>query len=498
MKKKIVALFLISTMCLTGMTACGKKEAPEETIVETATDDAEKAEKTKEVKEEAPVAVGGDTLDTNLWTVNYDSSVWSYDEDVLYDSESCVYSELAITDGDSTKVTIEIDAEISGPFDFRDKLYNYGLDEYEYVENGAYDRVDIGGIEFVTTTSTYYGDDCVIYLGRVEHAKESVFIKVYGDVSDSNIDSLLAGISFKISDIGNVDGPWYWEGEPIRVADLSGTVGSFTVSTHQLVMDEPDITHETFGHRIALVGDKVYVLSKDEVKAYNYDGSALTFDTSYTLDNEYSEIQATPDGTLIISDFMKPMIEWKDGTIINDYSSLDTSYVAMHPSGTWGISFFANSECAKVTVNGDGTGSMEDLAFPEVSLVQHVNVSDNYIFVCGSPEDGDHAVYVYDLNGSYVMTLTKDEGSFGLGSCTYVAETANGFMAMDGNMREVVFWDKSGAYIGSLEDGDLFGTNYPWFCGSATLEDGTVLTIMTEERPDESADEAIVFTIKGF
>jgi len=507
MKRKIVTLTMLSVLCFTGLTACGKSEA-QKSVTEMPAVEEEKAAETvekeeDETKETAETTAGeqdGDLLDTTLWSVNYDSSVWSYEEEDLNDSDTSSSVMLRIPDGEDTLVSVEIKAEVGEPYGFRDKLYDYGFDEYEYAENNAYDREDIGGIEFVTKESTYYGDDCIYYLARVENANESAFVTVTGDTSDTNVASLLNGITFKVTDIGNEDGPWYWEGEPYKVDDMSATVGSFTIEAHQLLMNEADLIHDIFAPRIAKVGDTVYVLNKDEIKAYDFDGTALTYNTSYTLDHEYKEMEATPNGTLILSNFMDPLIEWKDGSIVNDYSSLDANYVALHPSGTWGVSYFSGPECAKITLNGDGTGSEADLTFSELKTIQHLNVTDNYIFVCGSPAEGEggHQVFVYNFDGSLVMTLTKEGESIGLGSCTYVDETENGFCAMDGNMREVVFWDKNGDLIGSLEDSDLFGTYYPWFSGSCALDDGTLLTIMTEERKDKSADEAIVFTIKGF
>ena len=85
-----------------------------------------------------------------------------------------------------------------------------------------------------------------------------------------------------------------------------------------------------------------------------------------------------------------------------------------------------------------------------------------------------------------------------MGSVTFVTETANGYLALDGNMREVVLWTKDGAYIGEADDSDLFGTSYPWFCGGTKLADGSILAIMTEDRADESAMELVAFKLSGF
>ena len=94
-------------------------------------------------------------------------------------------------------------------------------------------------------------------------------------------------------------------------------------------------------------------------------------------------------------------------------------------------------------------------------------------------------------------SLCDAEGE-GLGSITFVTQTANGYIGFDGNMRDVLLWDNDGAFIAEISDSDLFGTSYPWFCSSTVLSDGSILTIMTAEREDRSATELIAFNVKGF
>ena len=80
----------------------------------------------------------------------------------------------------------------------------------------------------------------------------------------------------------------------------------------------------------------------------------------------------------------------------------------------------------------------------------------------------------------------------------FSASGATGFIGLDGNMREVVFWSADGTHMGALDDGDLFGTYYPWFCGGAVMDDGSILVVMTETRSDESAMELVAFKLSGF
>lgn len=169
----------------------------------------------------------------------------------------------------------------------------------------------------------------------------------------------------------------------------------------------------------------------------------------------------------------------------------------MHPSGTWGISWFSSSECEKITLSG-GAVKTEPIVFKEVDLISHLLIDENHIYVTGSAADeSGHKIFVYDTNGALQLTLADSDGS-GMGSVTFVTETANGYLALDGNMREVVLWTKDGAYIGEADDSDLFGTSYPWFCGGAKLAIGSILAIMTEDRADESAMELVAFKLSGF
>ena len=128
----------------------------------------------------------------------------------------------------------------------------------------------------------------------------------------------------------------------------------------------------------------------------------------------------------------------------------------------------------------------------------NVSVDKNNIYVCASAADeSGHKVFVYNKNGVLQKTLCDAQGE-GLGSVTFVTQTANGYIALDGNMRDVLLWKKDGTFIAETSDEDLFDTNYPWFCSSTLLSDGSILTLMTDEREDQSATEVLVFQMKGF
>ena len=79
-----------------------------------------------------------------------------------------------------------------------------------------------------------------------------------------------------------------------------------------------------------------------------------------------------------------------------------------------------------------------------------------------------------------------------------MAETKNGFIILDGNMRELFFYGTDGELIATVEDSDLFGTDYPWISSASTMPDGSVLVAIVDERADKSADELILFRLSGY
>ena len=483
---RILSLLLAALM-LFSLAACGGKDGPEPSQTTEGTE-----------QTPPPVETAGTTINAALFDLTYDEADgWVYEEDDFYDDDTYSSISLSIPEEgkDASLVIAEVYVSIEDPYSFRDNLISYGFDEYEYAVNQAYDFTPVGGVDCLESEGYYWGTPCLRYFNRVEGAGASVFIQIIGEYEDERVDKLLSGLTINLEDIGNVDGPWYWEGEPFSAEPRSVMVGSYTINSEWLPISDCIITHEVFEHAAAVIGNQVFLLVDGELKLYDYDGASLTFAEDIPVDAEYVYMSADTNGSIWLSNFMEPLTSWKDGAKTASYSGPD--YVAMHPSGTWGITWFSSAECEKISFS-NGAMSTEPIVFSETSSVRRVMIDENHIYVCGSDAaDDNHKVFVYDSNGNMQLTLADSDGS-GLGSITFVTETANGYMALDGNMREVVLWTKDGTYIGAADDGDLFGTSYPWFCGGAKMADGSILAIMTEDRADESAMELVAFKLSGF
>lgn len=484
--KKVFALLLVSVMLLS-FAACGE-------VQPAGTTQPSQVQTTPVTPPSVPA--NGETLQTSCWSLVYDPAVWSYDPDDLYEYDDQAAVTMIIPDGeDDYSICVEIDVCLDDADNFRRYLKNFGFDAYAYAVDKAYEPVNVGGVDCLKQETTYWGDPCVRYIGRLENASVTVFIEIIGDANDSRLAQLLAGLSIKTEDIGNVDYPWPWDGTPFSAANASAFVGTYKVESQWLPITDCVIADETFDNAITVADGKAYLVVDGIVKQYAYDGNSLVFERDLDIGDGFDQIQTANDGTVWVSAFMQPLVSLKNGEQTGSFEGADS--VTMHPSGTWGISWFSGPDCEKITVSG-GALTASEISFKEVSVISTVIVDEDYIYVCGyAADDSGHKVFVYDLDGSLQMVLTDEDGD-SLGSVTFIAQTANGFLGLDGNMRDIVLWAADGTWLGALEDSDLFGTSYPWFCGGTKLSDGSILVVMTEDRADKSAMELVAFRLSGF
>lgn len=485
--KKVLALALCAVLMVFLVACSGGGEKPDPKPGNTDTN--------------TPSTDTGDVdITTSLWTLAYDEETWTLTEDDVTDEDDTCYATLQILNPDDPEyylINVDIEAYLDEPYDFREDLVYYGFDAYEYAEENSYDVVTVGGVDCLEYENESWGETTLVYFNRVEGAGATVKVTVSAeDVTDSRVTELLDGLTFTLIDTGNEDGPWEWEGEPFAATGHSVPAGGFTLESEWVAFDEYIATTETFDHAVAAVGNTVYVLVDGALRQYTYAGDELTFDKDIELPEEgFDTLRATADGSLWLCGSMNDITVVKNGTVTAAYEDLDN--IAVHESGTWGVSYFTSNECQKVTFTGDSY-TTTDMVLDEVDSVMNLFVEGDSIYVCGSAaDDSGHKVFVYNADGVLQTTLCDAEGE-GLGSITYVTKTPNGYIGFDGNLRNIVLWKADGSYIAEVEDSDLFETNYPWFCASTKLDDGSILTVMTEERADRSAMELIAFNVSGF
>ncbi len=436
-------------------------------------------------------------ITTKLFTLDYDDKVWTYYSEDTVDEEDHGYVVLQIPDPKNPEyylINAEIDVVIDEPYDFREDLVYYGFNQYEYEVNKAYETVKIGGVDLLKYNDD---DDTVVFFNRIEGAGATVTIEFdTTDTADVRIDELLKGLEITVNDTGNEDGPWEWEGTPFSAESKSVQAGSLTVKADWIKAEEYIATNEVFDHSVAAIGNTVYLLVDGELRKCIIVDGELTFSEKIELpEDEYDRVEATTDGALWVSGSMNDVICIKNDKIVATYEDLYD--FAIHPSGTWGVDYFTSEECNIVTFSGDAY-TTTPITFKEADTIMHLNVDENNIYVCANAKDeSGHKVFIYNKDGVLQKTLCDAEGE-GLGSVTFMAKSVNGYIGFDGNMRDVLLWDNDGNFVAEISDGDLFSTSYPWFCNSALLSDGSIITVMTEEREDKSATELIVFKVSGF
>ena len=496
--KKVLALALALLM-LIGLVGCnasvdpgpqttGSKETTQKPAA--STDDTTQAPTTEVTVPEDDLTVHENTF----FTVGYrEEDGWTLEEDdiAVYDGGGYVYLRILDEDG-YTGLLVYINAYEESASSFRETLYANGVDMKAYVD-GTWAFETIGGMKMAAVDKE---DGDWYFFSRDEAAGVSYTVHVT-DWENPNVPAVIENISFTASGTDNIDPPWPWEGDPFSGGTASQMVGTYTLTAQFLPMGEPMVTYETFNHDIAVVGDKVYILSDYILSQYAYDGTALSFVKEIPLDSEYEFLEKGADGNIILSNFMEPVVGHNGEAVQFSYEGPDNFIVA--PDGTWGISWFYSADECMLYSFHDGALTGTPFPFPEVDGVRQINIDSQYILVSGSSkEDGEQYVFVYDYSGALQMQLGGEPGGFGLGSITYATSTPNGFLALDGNMREIVLWSADGTWIGAADDGDLFGTSYPWIAAADMAEDGSILIVMSEERADESADEVLVFKLSGF
>lgn len=286
-------------------------------------------------------------------------------------------------------------------------------------------------------------------------------------------------------------------------------VGSYTIVPEYIPFEEPQGIFKTMENKFYKKGNKLYHLLENKLDTYEYSSDKIKFISTMELEDDYEYISADPEGMLYLSQGISEIIGVKDGK--KSLQTTVTGDLAMHPSGEWGISFWVNSDTQKITKQ-DGnlkaepwilTDLNDDSARKgEFSMIDNVEVSEQHIIVAGNvvAEDDNKKIIVYDLDGNKQLEMGGKEISDPdkLGSITGMAETENGFVAIDGNMRTIQFWNKEGVHVGAIDTEDIFGMGYSWLEDMQLLDDGSILIMATQKRNDESANELMMFRLTGF
>ena len=509
--------YLTSLMlCAVLLAGCGQKKAAEETkkndkkIEETTQLEVETKTKTDtaedEVKAVAEKFKDRKSEDLGFFKVYYPDS-WKFDADSERKEES--YAQVTFFEGeskDSASHQVYLSATNEDAYTYRKELNANGIDLKACAE-GKLDTVKIGNVDCIEYQIV--NTDKYIYRYRHEPSGISYTFRVNKGYGDKEIDELFEGIWLELKDEGNKDAPWPWEGEPFQPELKEQMVGAYTIVPEYIPFEESQGIFEIMEHKFYKQGDQLFHLLEDKLDNYEYSVDVLKYVSTLELEGECEYISADSSGMLYLSRGIPEIFGVKDGK-----KALQTTVkgdLSMHSSGEWGITFWVNSDAQKVTNQGGVltaepwilTGLNDDATRKgPFSMLDNVQVTDQHILVAGKTagEDSNTKIMVYDYDGNQLLELGGTEISDRdvLGYITGMAETENGFVATDGNMRRIQFWNKEGVHVGDIETKDIFGTGYPWLEDMQLLEDGSILIMVTQEREDKSANELMLFRLTGF
>ena len=495
--KKLPTLLLAILLSLSVLGGCGGGSTPTSTPVPTATATA--------TPTATPAPVDVETVDADFFSVSYPEA-WTYDEEGATISSSYANLKFSVydaTDSEKESYSVVINASEESAKSYRKNFISAGIDLRELAD-GNVPSITVDGIDFYESRAgeTY----------RYRHDASGVHYYIqFKSASSTAPDSapfaeLIEGISLNLTDEGETPVPWPWDGKAWEFTGSPQMAGTVTLTSEFLKADEPIILNNTMRTSFAVAGDTVYTVAGDEMTAYRIGNGTITLEQSAKLEEDIETIRTDSAGKLYLSQgiFESFVFEGFDKVAAPGI----THYVVMHPSGTWGLTYWVNSDPMKFTVEDDifreepwvlSDINKNETRVGPLTSIDDLRITDSHIILSGgSAEESKKLVIVYDLAGTELFRLEDKPGNFGIGWVTGIIETPNGFLVTDGNMRDILLWNTAGAFIGTIDASKLFGAGYCWLEDVALLDDGSILVAISQERADKSADELLFFRLTGF
>jgi hypothetical protein len=189
-------------------------------------------------------------------------------------------------------------------------------------------------------------------------------------------------------------------------------------------------------------------------------------------------------------------------------------YAEVHPSGTWGLSPFANSTVRRIEYTGSSC-TMSDWVLKDLGQddkregiftnVNSIGFLDDTIFVGGILAKSEHpkspkVIAAYDKNGGEKFRFGNTEDTFAedkFGWIHAIQACGDGLCVLDSNGRKLTLWSAKGEFRGSVDLKKLFDLKYPWISGIAVTEDGSAYFAVGQDRADAKVAEGLVYRVTG-
>ncbi len=456
--------------------------------------------------------------ETTLFTASFEGEGWEENTGSRNDRKDYSTVTFALKDdSDSTLGSVTLTAGIDAVRGYRDKIKTL-TERAEAQGKDSLDKTIIGGKDFLGTSYERWGWQYTEYTARSvdESATLSILIERPEMIGEDKLQAVLNSITYRLPEMSppNVDPPLPEDGEPYAPQTADVTLGDLTLSARWIPLDKSLILDSIFDNSIALSDGRIYALTGKVLNAFTYQDGQFVADPVLEngvmkLSDKFDVLAAGKGDILYVSHGVFNTLALQNGSVTDDYPI--SGRLAMHPSGEWGLTHFANAEPARISVEPDGTlvkepwvlSGLNDAAARKgrFSMISYIHITEDRIYVAGtdSLSDDAHRVAVFNLNGEELFTFGgkafSDEDT--LGSVTGILESKDNILVMDGNYRAFKLFSLQGDYLGKISCDPFLGTDYPWLASMAALEDGALVSA-SQARKDGSGNELLFFVITGY
>ncbi len=456
---------------------------------------------------------GEELIETKLFSVRFPEG-WTLAEGTLYDRDDYCAVQCVLPDQSGWHhASAQLNAAVGAVKGYREKIRQL-TERAEKGGKGALETLVMGGIVFEGTEYENWGAKNAEYVARVPESRVTLTLVLEHPENIEDLQRMLDSVVFTLPSLDppNVDPPLPEDGIPYKPQVSAVTTDVAQLVPRWLEPDESIVLDSIFDNHLALLDGKLYTLTGKTLRAFTVEDGRLVPSPALPeggmrLEDKYEYLSAAKDGFLYLSQGIFHVLALgDDATMKNSLSGK----LAMHPSGKWGITFWANSDPMKISALA---GSLEKAPWVLSSLsdadkrqgrfgsITCVSISEDRIYVAGTDalQGGTNRVAIFDLDGSELASFGSDDWSAGdaFGSVTGIVETAGGLLVLDGNFRELKLFTREGGFLASVRCDELLGTDYPWPSSMIPYQEG-VLIAAAQKRADESCEELLVFEVTGF
>lgn len=273
---------------------------------------------------------------------------------------------------------------------------------------------------------------------------------------------------------------------------------------------------------IEVVKDKLYLVSADgKLRRYTIgNGCSLSKDASFgddgvlSTNKELKTLSKDDKGNLVASNGIFESYMISDGKLKYECKARGQGYIALHPSGKWGLGSFANATVNKLTF-GDSACESEPWALQDLSQeakrkgplgnVNTIGFVGDLVMVGGIvPKSKDpnesRVVIAMDANGKEKFRFGKTDKTFDeqkFGWVHAIGPCKAGICVVDSNFRRLSAWKKDGSFFGAVKLSDAFDLKYPWVPTFSVTQDGTAYFAAGQTRENSKVAEGLVYRVKA-